>query len=120
MKLADKLYHAYVKNDTWNQQKIHMIDEQGNKWYRYDRAYLYSCEEHTVVAIKTSSLESIPGYEHSQDLETVLYTDQTEEVYTTSVDNPENDWSGWFSDRVFAEQLLLNHRAKYGNQDEQR
>ena len=119
MKLGDKLYHAYVKNDTWNQKKIYMIDEHGHKWYRYDRpAYLYRCEEHTVVAIKTSNLESIPGYEHSEDLETMLYTDLEEELYIASVDNTDSDWYGWFTDRVFAEQHLLNHRAKHGEVDE--
>lgn len=119
MKLGDKLYHAYVKNDTWNQKKIYMIDEHGHKWYRYDRpAYLYRCEEHTVVAIKTCSLESIPGYEHSEDLETMLYTDLEEELYIASVDNTDSDWYGWFTDRVFAEQHLLNHRAKHGEVDE--
>jgi hypothetical protein len=119
MKLADTLYRAYVRNDTWDQKKVHMTDEHGHKWYRYDRpAYTYLCEEHKIVAIKTSSIESIPGYEHSEDLDTVLYTDLEEEVYVQSINDPDNSWIGWFTDRVFAEQHLLDHRAKHEDQDE--
>jgi hypothetical protein len=119
MKLADKLYCAKVSNHKFKQERIRMTDEQGNKWYRYDRpAYCYSCTEHTIVAIMTPHIEHLPGFEPVVEEVPTIYLDDNEEVIAYAVDNPESDWYGWFTEQVFAEQHLLNHRAKYGDVDE--
>lgn len=114
-KLGDKIYIVKTRMNI-NQEKLKMKDADGNEWYRYSAPmWTYQCEEHTVVAIVTPVVQCLEEYEFEQiDTDIKLYTDKDAEAYEDCLDDTSYH-DPWFTDRVFAEQYILE-RSHEANQ----
>lgn len=114
-KLGDKIYVVKTRMNL-NQEKLKMTDADGNEWYRYSAPmWAYQCEEHTVVAIATPVLQCLEGYDFEHiDTDIKLYTDKDAEAYEDCLDDTSYH-DPWFTDRVFAEQYILE-RSHEANQ----
>jgi len=114
-KLGDKIYVVKSRMNL-NQEKLKMKDADGNEWYRYSAPmWTYQCEEHTVVAIATPVIQCLEGFDLDElDTDIKLYTDKDAEAYEDCLDDTSYH-DPWFTDRVFAEQYILE-RSHEANQ----
>lgn len=100
LNIGDKIYVLETKYNALSRQKLTMVDDEGNIWYRYDKpTFSYSIKEHTIVGISRVTNEGdVP--EESRVNE--YYTDRLITVdYYDLVDA-----SIYFVDRQSAEQKL--------------
>jgi hypothetical protein len=115
LNFGDRIYVVDEQNNAFIKKKIHMTDESGNTWFRYDRDHWeYSISEIVYCGKVTYVEEGKVRFSEDRLIEYhFLHPDG--QIYYENEPGYNDDFDNWFTTREEAEKYIDYRRASKNN-----
>jgi hypothetical protein len=106
LNFGDKIYVVDEKNNAFTKKKIQMIDNSGNKWFRYDRDnWEYSIEEREYCGKVTFVEEGEVRFDEDR-LTEYHFRHPSGQIHGETDPSWPEDFNDWFTTREEAEKYI--------------